>query len=74
MWSKPRSRSGKYGVYFLALLLLRQTRGPSGGVEIYYAAVERGPWALIEGQKGQKEHTEAFCGRDARRGSGGNSG
>lgn len=26
--------------------------GPSGGAEIYCAAGERGPWALIEGQKG----------------------
>lgn len=67
------SRSRTRFMFFLALSLLRQMRGPSGGVEIYRAAEERGPWAGGRRAKGGRRNTLGTVRRkrDARRGSGG---
>lgn len=58
MWRCVVEAEVSTDLYSLALLLLRQTEAPAVEQKIYCAAGERGPWALIEGQKGQKEHTE----------------
>lgn len=48
-----------YRFVFSSAFTVTSDGGPSGGAKkLYCAADERGPWALIEGQKGQKEDTE----------------